>query len=425
MAHRRRQDAAVSMPSVEEIAVREDLRVRITRIDAQILALESSLRSLRGERKVLERRLHAHTYPVLTLPNEIAAHIFVHFLPVYPRCPPLTGLFSPTTLGHICYKWREIALSTPALWRAIDIYLNDNAELQPSLRIVESWLTRSASCPLSIRLLSSGPALSDLDPVLQACVSHSARWEYMKINTIPLDYIGNSGSMPLLRSLAVEGKVLEGSGWIASSIDAPQLQKLTLGRYREIFAAMIPWGQLKTLQLTGVAPHQFMAILRHTVNLVHCKLNIIEEPENNSNAADSATVKLIHLEALVLVQWVDDPWQTGWFDSLTLPALRRLQIAEECLGRERPVDTLLSFIARSGCSLEQVFILTLSSLSDDAYRAALSSVPSVVFNRSLDLGNGLFAPDSSEYAYTDSEDGLTPSQSISSDSDERWGSSGE
>ncbi|KAJ6504124.1 hypothetical protein C8R47DRAFT_177927 [Mycena vitilis] len=54
-----------------------------------------------------------------TLPNEITSEIFLHFLPVYPRCPPLTGNLSPTCLTHICRRWREIALTTPALWRAM------------------------------------------------------------------------------------------------------------------------------------------------------------------------------------------------------------------------------------------------------------------------------------------------------------------
>ncbi|KAJ7641164.1 hypothetical protein FB45DRAFT_712335, partial [Roridomyces roridus] len=57
--------------------------------------------------------------PVLTLPNEITSEIFVHFLPPYPVCPPMTGLDSPTSLTHICRQWREIALATPKLWRAI------------------------------------------------------------------------------------------------------------------------------------------------------------------------------------------------------------------------------------------------------------------------------------------------------------------
>ncbi|KAJ6560151.1 hypothetical protein B0H19DRAFT_945240, partial [Mycena capillaripes] len=67
----------------------------------------------------VQERLNSFKYPVLTLPAEIISEIFVHFLPIYPSCPPLTGFLSPTLLTQICRKWRHIALTTPALWRAI------------------------------------------------------------------------------------------------------------------------------------------------------------------------------------------------------------------------------------------------------------------------------------------------------------------
>ncbi|KAJ7280998.1 hypothetical protein C8J57DRAFT_1501196 [Mycena rebaudengoi] len=46
---------------------------------------------LRMERASLEEDLAAYTFPVLDLPPEITAEIFVHFLPTYPECPLLNG----------------------------------------------------------------------------------------------------------------------------------------------------------------------------------------------------------------------------------------------------------------------------------------------------------------------------------------------
>ncbi|KAJ7106445.1 hypothetical protein C8R43DRAFT_906192, partial [Mycena crocata] len=86
--------------------------------------------------------------PVLTLPNEIVAEIFLHFLPDYPECPSPTGLFSPTILTHICRKWREIACATPSLWRAIQypVYFDD----AHGVHTLKAWLLRSCSCPISL-----------------------------------------------------------------------------------------------------------------------------------------------------------------------------------------------------------------------------------------------------------------------------------
>ncbi|KAJ7871875.1 hypothetical protein B0H14DRAFT_2191835, partial [Mycena olivaceomarginata] len=88
--------------------------------------------------------------PVLTLPNEIVAEIFIRVLPVYPRCPPLTGILSPISLTHICRLWREIAISTPVLWRAVALEYDVEVSSQPQAHIIDLWLERSGSCLLSI-----------------------------------------------------------------------------------------------------------------------------------------------------------------------------------------------------------------------------------------------------------------------------------
>ncbi|KAK6977969.1 hypothetical protein R3P38DRAFT_3120300 [Favolaschia claudopus] len=82
--------------------------------DAEIQeALERSLSLLRAARKIRQLHLSSYIYPVLTLPNEIIAEIFLHFVPPYPEVPPLLDDFSPMRLTHICRKWRDIACTTP------------------------------------------------------------------------------------------------------------------------------------------------------------------------------------------------------------------------------------------------------------------------------------------------------------------------
>jgi hypothetical protein len=114
----------MSLPDVltgRRMSTLEADRARVADLAAQILRLESSLSALRTEKVLAEKRLDTYKYPVLTLPNEIISEIFLHFLPIYPRCPLLTGILSPTLLTQIGCKWREIALTTPALWRAIEL----------------------------------------------------------------------------------------------------------------------------------------------------------------------------------------------------------------------------------------------------------------------------------------------------------------
>ncbi|KAJ7659328.1 hypothetical protein DFH06DRAFT_1195491 [Mycena polygramma] len=84
-------------------------RARFADIEAEIQKLKQSIRGLRSEQDLIRARLESHRYPVLTLPNELVSEIFIHFLPIYPSCPPLTGCLSPYTLLGICRKWREVS----------------------------------------------------------------------------------------------------------------------------------------------------------------------------------------------------------------------------------------------------------------------------------------------------------------------------
>jgi hypothetical protein len=144
-------------------------RAHFADLEVQILLLQRPLSELQSEKELALEHLNSYKYPALTLPNEIIAEAFVHLLPVYPLCPPLTGSSSPTLLTQICRKWREIALATPKLWRAISLDAGDIPFAQ-QLKICRTWMIRSCSCPLSIRGLEA--------LLLDAVTPHCARWEY-------------------------------------------------------------------------------------------------------------------------------------------------------------------------------------------------------------------------------------------------------
>ncbi|KAJ7185368.1 hypothetical protein C8R46DRAFT_859589, partial [Mycena filopes] len=71
-------------------------------------------RRLTEEKIAIQKSLDSTVYPILTLPVEITAAIFVHCLPEFPGHPSRT--VAPMLLGRICRRWRNIACSTPRLW---------------------------------------------------------------------------------------------------------------------------------------------------------------------------------------------------------------------------------------------------------------------------------------------------------------------
>ncbi|KAJ7258933.1 hypothetical protein C8J57DRAFT_1135335, partial [Mycena rebaudengoi] len=129
-----------------------DLRANISELDARILALENSLAAVRREREELQSRLDDYKYPVLTLPAEITAEIFINFLPIYPLRAPFTGLLLPELLERVCRQWRDIAFGTPRLWSAIEMEINLDIPdvLSAQVDLLQTWLARSKSCPLSL-----------------------------------------------------------------------------------------------------------------------------------------------------------------------------------------------------------------------------------------------------------------------------------
>ncbi|KAJ7429627.1 hypothetical protein FB451DRAFT_1383059 [Mycena latifolia] len=346
-------------------------RAHVEDIKAQILVLKRSVRALRAERKETQGRIDSYAYPVLTLPNEIVSEIFVNFLPVYPCCPPQTGLLSPTLLTHICRRWRGIALATPELWRAILItsYRDDGRQLH----ILDSWLSRSGCFPLSLNIENLFIPISK--ECLEKLVQHHARWEHVKLGLEARSHLRIIPSaMPLLCQLELQ--LLEpGSTPPVAYREVPRLRSAILWDF-DYPNGFLPWSQLTSLTLVVKSPTECTAVLQHTVNLVHCELvtfaDFVRQPD----------VKLERLNSLVLMKYTDDEGEdpaTQYLDTFIVPALRSLQIPDEFL-RPDPIHMLAVFISKSGCQLENIHITGERSIPKRRYREAFPSIPKLSFD---------------------------------------------
>ncbi|KAJ7866328.1 hypothetical protein B0H13DRAFT_1898144 [Mycena leptocephala] len=290
---------------------------------ARIADLESQISALRKEKNLAQERLDSYKYPVLTLPNEIVSEIFIHFLPTYHRFPPLTGLFSPTLLTHICRTWREIALRTPALWSAISAY--GDVPSEQTVRTFDTWLKRSRSRPLSVQIVDLTD--SDVAGILAAVVPHCARWEYLDLYLPPSHLPIIEGPMPLLRHLDLEFREYPATDVLAFR-EAPLLRTAVLQNAASS-SVILPWAQLtslKTLALNGPG-------------------------------------RLV----------------TDLLGTFIVPALRSLKTREEILGAS-PIELLTGFISKSGCKLDKVHIAGARLLPPDSYRQAFPSIRKFSFS---------------------------------------------
>ncbi|KAJ7161199.1 hypothetical protein C8R46DRAFT_1285293 [Mycena filopes] len=311
-------------------------RNRAAELDAQILDLECALSALRAQRILVQEQLDSYKYPVLTLPNEIVSEMFVHFLPIYPECPPLTGILSPTNLTGICRKLREVALATPALWRAIRLSVEDDDLFDWQRSEFDAWLVRSGCTPLSVELRDWW----DREDVISFLPSHCARWEFLKISDwahIPF----TDAPMPLLRHLDILTDGDEVFGTIVFP-EAPLLRSVIIDANVVALTLILPWAQLTSLQLNRVYPAECVPILQQTPNWVHCQFSLVA-------AGDTPwpDMMLMRLESLIFSDNGDTV--EGYFEIFSVPSLRKLHIPERCL--QTPIDSLTSFMSNSGCKL--------------------------------------------------------------------------
>ncbi|KAJ7178134.1 hypothetical protein C8R46DRAFT_1346367 [Mycena filopes] len=333
---------------------------------------------------------HISPCPALDLPYDVVAEVFLQVLPTYPTAPPIFGRFSPSVLAQICAKWREVALTTPALWRAISVSSRQlKSQPQRSRYLLEISLDRSGSFPLAIRIgdraqswrLGNAGDEPGLTRVLETIVRHSARWEHValcmlaplsRLPAVPLPL-----PLPLLRTLIL-GDVQLSRGetqvhrpaweWyedadpsaLASPFSAtPLLRKLNLEVCDGIYPSILPWTQLTVVDVGSIPARHCLDMLGLLVNIVHCRLKVQHWAWGDNGPRN---VTLPRLETFIFETssfWENPP--ASLLDMLTLPALTRLSVTETLLWRDDPVATLVAFIARSGCDLQELCVANQSS----------------------------------------------------------------
>ncbi|KAJ7031752.1 hypothetical protein C8F04DRAFT_1041193 [Mycena alexandri] len=394
-------------------------RARIAVVKAKILELERAPSSLNEEKDLLQARIDAYTYPVLTLPNEIVVEIFVHFLPIYPETPPMIGRSSPNLLGQICRKWREIALSTPELWRGFTLSLGNGRRPHQKLRLLETWLQRSGSCLLSINMDLGFYGFGDF--LLGSIAAHSARWEHLLLCGSASPFPSIAAPFPFLRTFYMSSAETTTDSLVFALHAAPLLRTVGSLPWRDSFISFYPWSQLTMFTGQMILPKDCVEVLTHAPHLVCCNFFI--------NAGDYKTFSELpqgvthhRIETFILEGPfpADFPWT--FLDLFTLPALQKFQVAEDFL-QGSSVRVLHSLISRSQCHIKEMYLPELESTRVESYRRGLPMVGSIVNGRLI--RDPFFVPrdeelESDPHSHTDGDgDERTSVASTDEQDDER------
>ncbi|KAJ7119444.1 hypothetical protein C8R44DRAFT_788092 [Mycena epipterygia] len=345
-----------------------DLRSRLVELDLGISHFTGGpsqlLRPNRliEERYVVRRALDSIFYPILTVPPEIMEEIFVFCLPEDRGEPVVPDpSVAPLVLLNVCTHWRNVALSTPRLWCSIRVNLRLQ-HFNNSLPLLECWLARAKSRPLSVAVVymtyEENPSP---DILIESLTRSSEQWQDVRLE-LPFKDLqrldGIEGHVPLLRKLLIGPTDAFFAGMqgmrispITAFSDAPLLREVHLVTGFP-FTIELPWAQLTKLQAMPLSICECLEILEASPALVVCTLSL---RQSFDTASAMRIPPLEHLEVLTLHT---SGFHADLLHCLTLPALRELQFhVAPSASSEDSLLKILSFLERSAavCSLKQIF----------------------------------------------------------------------
>lgn len=222
-------------------------------------------------------RLKAVIAPHELLPPELLAYIFLlclgNDLATWP--PKLSD--PPWIFGHICSRWRNIALGEPRLWNSLRILRQDNTGPAITLQApLNEAIARTKGIPLS--LTAEGPTTTDI------IVTNSQKIRFLQIKDTEPSFLISVVPFHSLESVVLQFPSFRNDLWhIASDTnitildDAPRLRSISLcyndDHSISLFSKSqlnVNWAQLTNLTLFQISPplSSVLDIIRESVSLV-------------------------------------------------------------------------------------------------------------------------------------------------------------
>ncbi|KAJ7088204.1 hypothetical protein C8R43DRAFT_1082400 [Mycena crocata] len=341
-------------------------------VHQRMAELQAKLAHLFELRKPILASLQAIFYPVATLPTEITAEIFVHYVDTAHiggvggtiADPPRLkgGGHGPLLLASVCRAWREIALGLQSIWSRMEIFTIPDY-LWATEKLIQCWLPRAGSHALDIDI--GIPEVTNF--LVTTLAPYSPQWEAFACGvdapaTFPAGELIR-GRLPLLRKLELALCVPEEEVDTPLSVfaDAPELRQVRLIDYT-LDSVTLPWAQLTDLKLSGQDPFDCIRILLLTPNLETLSVSarrLLSQPTP------------IHLPRLHSLKLQDNFDSYELLRCLTVPALTHLELDY----LSRPLwPPIVHFLRRSACSLRT---LTLRAPDVDAALALFRVVPTL------------------------------------------------
>ncbi|KAK7037781.1 hypothetical protein VNI00_010742 [Paramarasmius palmivorus] len=276
-------------------------------------------------------RLSTEEIAVHRLPNELLTLIFEQgscfasprmFEPKYPPIPvqPVNTISFMMNVLHVCHRWREVAVHTPALWTSLLVArpkcldpekLLDLKDFQKPMDWVAKAIKRSQDLPLDVTIDCSTIAPV---PAIKQLIPESHRWRSLSIivpciQSLPLVLSSlRDVDAPILENLEITANklhtdrdlILEDLPPFLNS--TPKLTHVRLNRAHLQWDAK-PLHQLTTLELRFIVwpdYHEFRHLLLHSPTLENLVLHFDDNAFMSLDRQGRAPIPIPCLRSLEL-----------------------------------------------------------------------------------------------------------------------------
>ena len=301
--------------------------------------------------------------PLERIPIELVQKIFLHCLPGDEYTRP-DHRSAPLLLTQVCSSWRHVALTTPRLWNSLWIQLSRN-NVDRRLNTMETWLRRSAACPLYLHAQVQSTGLDIVNTFFVLLDEYKQRWKDLRL-VLPFSWAGvamqilsqSTPSLEVFRMRVAKSQ----DNWLPTSQtsffltdkSAPRLRSISWGITGPHAVLFLPHlTRLEELDVDSeLSVSECLAILQQCPNLVSCEFWKIRSVSDTLNLHAFSPIRLPQLRSIALHS---TPGADMLLEHLTLPALTRLKIAFSgdavSTWSQRRFD---NFFVRSNCPLQSL-----------------------------------------------------------------------
>ena len=306
------------------------------------------------------------------LPNKLLIEIFL----LFAQPEDLATYAVPWILERVCQRWRNIALSTPSLWKYLPpVHIGRSKFADQQKGWFAILLSRSSGSTISFHLRTF-PNASDSNALFRLVLSHSERWEHVSLDIYndSLSFASIKGRLSSLRSLEFR---VRNSQWVEFDLfnNAPNLKNITLYPRPRSGMFTLPWRQIQSYKEIMKEHHDIGRILLSLslqLRTLHFTTDRACPYTNGLTHGDLGHITFPNLTSLTFESFSRGSCPHGLLEVLTCPNLRELVYLSFSL-HDLSLE-LQNLIQRSGCNLQS---FTFFGGSSENLLAILQLIPSL------------------------------------------------